>query len=45
LHLEAPKAYQRIHNFERRDDDILLDNCWTFLRATVKPGPAASGTR
>lgn len=45
LHLEAPKAYQRIHNFERRGDDILLDNCWTFLRATVKPGPAASGTR
>lgn len=45
LHLDAPETYRRIHNFERRGDDILLDNCWTFLRATVQPGPAASATR
>lgn len=45
LHLEAPEPYRRIHNFEQRGDDILLDNCWTFLRAIVDPGPEASGTR
>ena len=33
LHLEAPESYKRLHRLEFRADDVLVDNCWTFIRA------------
>jgi len=37
LHLSAPDEYKRIHAFHHtEEDDIVFDNCWTFIRA-VKP--------
>lgn len=33
LHAEAPPAYRELHRFRHLDNDILIDNCWTFIRA------------
>jgi ubiquinone/menaquinone biosynthesis C-methylase UbiE len=33
LHLEAPESYKEIHRFRCVGDDIVLDNCWTVIRA------------
>ncbi len=40
LHLEAPRSYQQTHRFECRDNDVLVDNCWTFIRACKAQGTA-----
>lgn len=33
LHHEAPEWYKEIHAFDMRGQDIVFENCWTFIRA------------
>jgi len=32
LHAEAPAAYKELHRFRYLDNDLIIDNCWTFIR-------------
>lgn len=41
LHREAPEAYRETHRFRQVGDDLLLDNCWTFIRACKAGAPSA----
>lgn len=36
LHYNAPSIYKRIHNFRETKEDIVFNNCWTFIRAIKK---------
>jgi ubiquinone/menaquinone biosynthesis C-methylase UbiE len=33
LHADAPEDYKIIHRFSPMGDDLIFDNCWTFIRA------------
>jgi ubiquinone/menaquinone biosynthesis C-methylase UbiE len=33
LHTQAPKVYKELHRFQEIDNDIVFDNCWTFIRS------------
>ena len=33
LHYTAPSYYKSVHGFQESRNDIIFDNCWTFIRA------------
>lgn len=45
LHMEAPESYRKVHHFEYRDGDVLLDNCWTFVSARRENRPSEPVSR